>query len=54
VLPGQIHYKFKGFDIDTLSTIDTDCELARGKPQWSGVLDWFSQSKHFDPIVVAD
>jgi len=25
--------------IGTQSTIDTDCELTRGKPQWPGVLD---------------
>ena len=27
----------------TKSTIDTNCRLARGNPQWLGVLDLFSE-----------
>ena len=38
----------------TKCKLSTECGLVRGNLQWSGVLDWFSQSKHFDPIVVVD
>jgi hypothetical protein len=33
------------FDYGTKSTTDTDCGLARGNPQWLGVLGLFGQSK---------
>jgi hypothetical protein len=34
--------------------LSSECRLARGNPQWSGVLDLFNKSQHFDPIVVVD
>jgi hypothetical protein len=29
----------------TKCKLSAECRLARGNPQWPGVLDWFSQSK---------
>ena len=46
-LANQIHNRIKilaRFDLGTQSTIDTDCRLARGNPQWPGVLRLFSKS----------
>jgi hypothetical protein len=57
VLPEQIHNKinqFKGFDSGTKCKLSTECGLARGNPQWPAVLDLFSKSSHFDPIVFED
>jgi hypothetical protein len=47
-LTKQIHNKinqFKGFDSGTKSIIGMFCRLARGNPQWPGVLDWFRKPK---------
>jgi len=46
VLPEPIHNKinlFKRFDSGTQYTLGPFCRLARGNPQWPGVLDWFSE-----------
>ena len=43
---------FLRFDGVTKCELGPLCGLARGNPQCPDVLDSFSQSKHFDPIVV--
>ncbi len=57
MLPEQIHNKinlFNGFDSGTKCKLTAECGLARGNPQWPRVLDLFSKSSHFDPIVIVD
>jgi hypothetical protein len=47
ILPEQMYYKFSQLamiDLGTQSTIGACCGLARGNPQWPGVLGLFSKS----------
>jgi len=40
----NFYSKFQRCYLGTKSTIDADCGLARGNPQWLGVLDLLSKS----------
>jgi hypothetical protein len=42
-LGGGTHYK-----------LSPECGLVRGNLQWPGVLDMFSKSSHFYPVVFVD
>ena len=39
----KFYAKFSRFYLGTLYKLSVDCRLARGNPQWPGILDWFSK-----------
>jgi len=50
VLPEQIYNdikKFNRFDVGTKCKLSPECRLARGNPQWPGIIDLVSKPKQF-------